>query len=980
MIAQLPNRRIARTLCILLAVFATVELRAQTNISGVINSYQRVTGISPKKVALRVPSTAAFAAGDRVLVIQMKGAAVTITTTGTTSGVISGINNAGTYEYNTIVGKSADSLFLAGPLCRPYSVPDSVQVVRVPVYTGNVTVTGPLTATPWPTAAGGGAGGIIAFEVGGTLTLAAGIDASAAGFRGGVITTGNSFICNSSTINSSGSADGRKGEGVAIPPAGSTNSRGRLANGGGGSGAGNTGAGGGANWGAGGDGGKEFVGYCQGTVFSYGGQGLSGVAAPDRAFFGGGGGGPQKDNFGTTVFPGGAGGGIIFIKATSIAGGGQAIRANGEDVTAIFDSEGGSGGGAGGTIHLDCTSYSGTLTVEAKGGFGASNFNQSSTGFPNDCHGPGGGGGGGLIRFGTAATPAGVTTDVTGGDAGEVTNPSAQCYVNDPTHGAQNGAAGTVLYNLATYSVSPLDIRDTITCTATTPLTLNIGSGYTSVLWSTGATTAQAVVPGTGVYTVEATTPFGCVLYDTARVTRDTISLGRDTTLCPGVTYTLRVRPQGNFTSFQWSTGATTPTIPVTTPGTYSVLAQSIYGCGLRDTIVISYDTVPRLRDTVLCLRGAGVTLAYPPGFQNYLWNTGATTSSITVSDPGTYTVTALTPGGCTVSDAALVEVDTMSLGPDTLLCITDAPITLKPRPAGKYLTYLWGNGSTDSVQRVDTTGVYTVTVTTRFGCTLRDTILVEIDAAPALSITLSDSVLCAGREIVFGATVAPSGLEYIAWSFGDGTDSVRNVNPVSRAFADPGTYTVSVTALYRVCRDSTVSQEVQAVGFPAIDLGPDTSLCPGGAPVHITARTGGDVPYGPVVWNTRDTAQSILARLPGVYWAQASLDGCTSSDTVIVAKDCYLDVPNVFTPNGDGLNDYFLPRQLLSAGVTAFSMQVYNRWGEKVWQTASLDGRGWDGRFGGVDQPTGVYVYLIEVTLANGRTERYGGNVTLMR
>ncbi len=323
-----------------------------------------------------------------------------------------------------------------------------------------------------------------------------------------------------------------------------------------------------------------------------------------------------------------------------------------------------------------------------------------------------------------------------------------------------------------------------------------------------------------------------------------------------------------------------------------------------------------------------------------------------------------------------------MNIGPDTLLCELFAPIILGPRPTGKYTSYLWSDGSTDSTLAVDTTGIYTLTTQSIFGCTQRDTVLVEIDLAPALTITTDDSVLCQGEEVRLSATVAPSGLQYIAWDFGDGTDSVRDTSRVAHGYDLPGVYTVSVTALYRICPSTSVSRTIEVRPFPAINIGPDTSICPGGEPILLTARLSGaaDPLSYPVVWSTSDTARSILVRHPGTFWARATGNGCAATDSVIVAKDCYLDMPNSFTPNGDGINEYFWPRQELSQGIVAFRMMVYNRWGQKVWETTRPDGRGWEGRFNGEAQPTDVYIYQVEAELKNGFRERYQGNVTLLR
>ena len=92
------------------------------------------------------------------------------------------------------------------------------------------------------------------------------------------------------------------------------------------------------------------------------------------------------------------------------------------------------------------------------------------------------------------------------------------------------------------------------------------------------------------------------------------------------------------------------------------------------------------------------------------------------------------------------------------------------------------------------------------------------------------------------------------------------------------------------------------------------------------------------------------------------------------------MDIPNAFTPNGDGVNDYFYPRQMLTRGMTTFSMNIYNRWGQLIYQTTSIDGRGWDGNFNNIQQPEGVYVYIIDATFQDGQTEHHQGNVTLLR
>ncbi|MGN6476049.1 MAG: gliding motility-associated C-terminal domain-containing protein, partial [Flavipsychrobacter sp.] len=134
--------------------------------------------------------------------------------------------------------------------------------------------------------------------------------------------------------------------------------------------------------------------------------------------------------------------------------------------------------------------------------------------------------------------------------------------------------------------------------------------------------------------------------------------------------------------------------------------------------------------------------------------------------------------------------------------------------------------------------------------------------------------------------------------------------------------------------------------------------------------------------WNTetKDTTANIMVHHPGTYSVTVDNNGCTAADSIVVKKNCYIDIPNVFTPNNDGYNDYFLPRQFLSRNVSKFDMTIYNRWGQKVFETNTLEGRGWDGKFNGTDQPEGVYIYVIKVSFGNDTNESYDGNITLLR
>ena len=108
--------------------------------------------------------------------------------------------------------------------------------------------------------------------------------------------------------------------------------------------------------------------------------------------------------------------------------------------------------------------------------------------------------------------------------------------------------------------------------------------------------------------------------------------------------------------------------------------------------------------------------------------------------------------------------------------------------------------------------------------------------------------------------------------------------------------------------------------------------------------------------------------------------NGCTALATAFVGveNNNTVVIPNAFSPNGDNQNDVF---HISGYNVTGSELQVYNRWGQKVYSEVFTNlSNGWDGTFKGTDQEIGVYVYYLNVTFNDGVKESYKGNVTLIR
>ncbi|MEZ4774092.1 MAG: T9SS type A sorting domain-containing protein [Bacteroidia bacterium] len=447
------NNRFVKVLAtgLVLAGILMVTDSGSTSISGVINTYAAVTAIGTQTIT--VSSSSGFSTGDKILLIQMKGAIIS-EADDASYGNISNFGNAGNYEFHTIANKSSKTFTLAEPICGDYTVSDLVQVVRVPVYS-DVTVSGTLRASDWD----GTKGGILALEATGTLKLKSDLDVRTNGFRGGDLngsahTGGLTYIC---AFNSG--EGGIKGEG--ITEIAQAACRGKLANGGGGGNDHNGGGGGGGNYGSGGIGGHGWKSNTPGNLsdLDKGGRGGAGLADSynsgiPKLFLGGGGGGGHQNN-GASV-PAANGAGIVIIIANTInVDRTVTIKANALDATDVEVNDGAGGGGAGGSVLLDVQNFSNSnrLSIDVSGGEGASVITR-------DQHGPGGGGAGGYINT-THSLPNDVTISLTGGIPGLFISDGNPSNPNHNTpHGATAGQDGAIIGNLVLQTCSAPPVID----------------------------------------------------------------------------------------------------------------------------------------------------------------------------------------------------------------------------------------------------------------------------------------------------------------------------------------------------------------------------------------------------------------------------------------------------------------------------------------------------------------------------------------
>jgi len=300
-----------------------------------------------------------------------------------------------------------------------------------------------------------------------------------------------------------------------------------------------------------------------------------------------------------------------------------------------------------------------------------------------------------------------------------------------------------------------------------------------------------------------------------------------------------------------------------------------------------------------------------------------------------------------------------VDLGPDQVRCAGEVA-TLNAF-SGQTSSYLWNTGQNTDTISVTATGLYIVTVTNTCGRYF-DQVNVSFIEPP--SISGNDTVICEGERAVLYPSI--TGANQISWSTGATTSRIE--------VAQAGTYTVSAQ---NSCFTRSDSFEVVLQELPIFSLGEDTTLC--GNSILLAGPTQNGYRYE---WNNTQESPTLLVADSGTYQLTVwNAEGCAYSDAITIFK-CPLPlfIPQAFTPNGDGLNDYFFavtdPEQILD-----YRFMIFNRWGELIFETQDPE-IGWNGEFNGEPAPIGSYAYrlfLRPIDSDNETIEKHG-SIQLIR
>jgi gliding motility-associated-like protein len=431
--------------------------------------------------------------------------------------------------------------------------------------------------------------------------------------------------------------------------------------------------------------------------------------------------------------------------------------------------------------------------------------------------------------------------------------------------------------------------------------------------------------------------------------------------------------------NFNWSNSSFSDNISNVTSGQYTVLITDNNGCTLQESFNINQPSAPlQISSTsvpVSCTGNSNGSIdasvsGGTPGY-NYLWSNGATTATANNLQAGLYTLTVTDANGCssilnvTLQEPPVSLVVTGNTTPANCITGVLGNIVIAPSGGTQPYSFQWDNGSTSQNLSNVLPGSYFVTVTDINGCTTGQEYLVADISSLDIQAN-GNTTICVGNLITISAQLSQNITAGLQWYY-NGTPLT---GATTSSFQTPvaGTYTLVASTVCGAYTSNAIEVIVRSLN--SVMISSDAIICPGES---VQLQVGGGVEYD---WspgrNLSDSTSANPIASPTVTTAYTVVVkddfGCSATANVTVNVVCdTLDIPNGFSPNGDGTNDTFVidglskyPENLL---------WIYNRWGNLVYKQHNYANT-WDGRSNvngvvfGQELPNGTYYYLLDLKL----------------
>lgn len=442
--------------------------------------------------------------------------------------------------------------------------------------------------------------------------------------------------------------------------------------------------------------------------------------------------------------------------------------------------------------------------------------------------------------------------------------------------------------------------------------------------------------------------------------------------------------------SYLWNTGATNNTINNLTSGDYIVTVTDSHGCTIQNSITLTQPTSISLSSNVIippCHNNDGsihITALGGVGPYSYLWNNGHNSSTLNNIGAGIYTCTVSDQHGCTNTKTdTIFNYNPMSIEETSSIMETcelqNGSISMTIQNGTPPYLYQWNNGTSTGTTLTNlNSGFYTITVTDQNQCTDTTSVFVDLFNIQSFIESITPSICERNDGSVRIRVEGGSGNYEFNW---------YNIIHYNNNFAynlAGGQYNVSIKDLD--CID-TINFIINEIHRPIACFETSTNI---GLLINQSFLATNCSQYATQYhWDFGDGSSSQVDN-PSHFYSESGLKQITLiasndydcmdtvSHTILVNEVSIIYIPNSFTPNGDGINDTFLP-VCSFVKEEGFSMIIFNRWGQEIFSSNDFL-YGWDGNYNGEPAPSGTYSYIIIYENLFGQPFKKIGSINILR
>lgn len=521
-------------------------------------------------------------------------------------------------------------------------------------------------------------------------------------------------------------------------------------------------------------------------------------------------------------------------------------------------------------------------------------------------------------------------------------------------------------------------------------------------------------VQDSGIYTLKVIDPSGCEVSANVRILKFTtlpmiqLQLSGDSLTCRDSLIHVKINSSAQGL-IQWSGpgsfNSNSDSLDLNEPGSYIVRFTDRFGCTASDSLYIKdrrlFPNFNLTDDTLTCrLTSLILNLNTPDLNLNYNWsgpgNFSSNQKNPMISVAGMYTVVVSNPFNCSLSKSLIIIADTtkpdLSLSADTITCLRNvAPVKASSSLQGFTMRWTGPNGFNYTLPQFNTMtpGTYTCTITNpRNGCSTTESINIVEDTARISSAIIAEiNSSCNQNNGKLNVIQINGGKPPYLFSIDNGNQFTSDLSSLNLA---AGAYTVLIVDA-NGCRFTSTHTIVED-GNVQISINPQVTINEN-EDFQLSVNILSDpTKISNYLWEPSD--QLSCSNCPNPIFngdkdvlltlTVTDENGCTARATIqiLIQKETTIYFPNVFSPNGDNINDYFYPIGPTNSS-TKISLSIFDRWGNLQFTNpasgVNQNKEGWNGlnRTGQKCNP-GVYLFIAEWT-ENGTTKQISGDLTLV-